>query len=380
MVTNNFHRVWANIDLDAVRDNIAAVKGRIKSGTKICAVIKADGYGHGAVPIARHTQSLVDFFAVATIEEALELRSAGIERPILILGYVHPDSAVEAVQNDIRLTVFDYDTAAILSQKTSACGRQLKIHIKIDTGMNRIGLKPDENSLQIIEKIVALKGLQAEGIFTHFFASDSSDPASARHQLSAFQDFCGAAEKRGIHIPMKHCSNSAAAIVMPEANLDMVRLGIVIYGLYPSEYIKQLPLKPALSLKSSVVMVKTIQKGETVGYGATYTAKNEMKIATVPVGYADGYMRSLSNRGYVLIRGQRAKIVGRICMDQFMVDVTSLDNIRRGDEVTLIGQDGTQELSMEQVASMAGSFNYEFVCDINKRVPRLYFSGGMRVF
>ncbi len=370
------HRVWAEVNIDAIRDNIFNIRSGISSGSKVCAVVKADGYGHGAIPIAVNTADIVDFFAVATIEEAIELRDAGIENPILVLGFVHPDYACLAVSHDIRLTVFDYEEAITLAEKARCINKPLRMHIKVDTGMNRIGLKPCKDSLDIIKKIVAIKNVEVEGIFTHFHSADSNDLTSAYDQLEKFNAFCALLNTVGIDIPIKHCSNSAAAILMSEANLDMVRLGIVIYGLYPSSYVMRVKLKPALSLKSQVVMVKDITAGETVGYGATFTAKKDMRIATVPVGYADGYMRSLSNCGCVLIHGKRVAIIGRICMDQMMVDVSDIDNVSRGDIVTLVGQDGEINLSMEEVAFMADSFNYEFACDINKRVPRVYYRDG----
>lgn len=373
------HRVWAEIDLDAIRNNLINIKKFISPYTKICAVIKADGYGHGAVPIAENITDLVDFYAVATIEEALALREAGLKSDILVLGFVHPDYVKDAVLQDIRLTVFDYEEAKALSDGALAIGKRLNVHIKIDTGMNRIGLKPCSKSIDIIKQISMLDGLNIEGTFTHFHSADSNDLSSAYAQLKLFNNFCAELQNNGIAIPIKHCSNSAASILMPEANLDMVRLGIAIYGLYPSEYVMRIKLKPALSLKSRVVMVKEISAGETVGYGATFTAERNMIIATIPVGYADGYMRSLSNCGCVLIRGQRAEIIGRICMDQFMVDVTGINNVSREDLVTLIGRDGDKVLSMEEVAFMADSFNYEFACNINKRVPRIYYRNGKKI-
>lgn len=374
-----YYRVWADIDLDAVRENIKNIQKGLKDGTKTCAVIKADGYGHGAVPIARKIRDMVDFFAVATIDEAINLRLHNIKNPILIIGYVHPANTITAIRNDIRLTVFDLDTALKIAEAARDIGKSAKIHIKIDTGMSRIGFRPCDESIQIIKKIAENEWLEVEGIFTHFFNADSDDQSSAYKQLDEFSSFCDLLSDQGVNFAIRHCSNSAAATVMPEANMDMVRLGISIYGLYPSEYIDQIKLRSALSLKSHVVMVKNISAGTTVGYGATFTADKDMTIATIPVGYADGYFRSLSNKGTVLINGRRAPIIGRICMDQFMVDVTDIPDVRQGSEVTLIGKCGDDEITMEEISELAGSFNYEFACDIGKRVPRVYYSGGAEI-
>lgn len=371
-----YYRVCADIDLDAVRENIINIKQGISDGTKVCAVIKADGYGHGAVPIARKIRDIVDFFAVATIDEATNLRLHNIKTPILILGYVHPANTITAIRNDIRMTVFDKETAAAISEAARDIGKPARIHIKIDTGMSRIGFRPCPESADTIEQICNDEWLEAEGIFTHFYSSDSADRTLAYEQLEKFNIFIDELKKRGVEFDIRHCSNSAAATVMPEANLDMVRLGISIYGLYPSEYIDQITLKPALTLKSHVVMVKEIEQGTTVGYGGTFAADRPMRIATIPVGYADGYFRSLSNKGCVLIDGKRAPVIGRICMDQFMVDVSHIPDVQRGSEVVLIGKSGDDEITMEEISELAGSFNYEFACDIGKRVPRIYYSGG----
>ena len=376
--SDKYWRLYADIDLDAIRTNILSLKKNIADNTMLCAVIKADGYGHGALPIARNIKDLVDFFAVATLGEALSL-DAGIKGsdPILILGYTH-HKTIELVENtdNIRFTVFDYDTAKKYSDIALSKNTKIKVHIKIDTGMSRIGFADNDESIKEIKRISRLKGVEIEGIFTHFFAADEADRTDLLNQLARFVKFTDLLEENGVIIPIKHCSNSAASTVLPAANMDMVRLGVSIYGMYPSDDVHQVKLKPAMSLKSHVVMVKTIEKGTRVGYGGTFTAKKQMKIATIPAGYADGYMRSLSNKGYVLIRGQKAKIVGRICMDQFMVDVSDIDKVRRGDEVILIGKQKNECITIEEIANLAGSFNYEFACDISKRVPRRFFRDG----
>lgn len=376
MKESDFFRVCADVDLSAVRTNIINIQKRLKPSVKTCCVIKADGYGHGAVPVARAVDDLADFFAVAAITEALNLRAHGVEKPVLILGYIHPDGYEAAIEGNIRTTVFDFEAAQAVSKAAVRVKKTAKIHIKIDTGMSRIGFYPCPESAEIIKKISRLPGIEIEGIFTHLFAADAAGKESALAQIGIFNDFCALLEENSLSIPIKHCSNSAAAISIKQANLDMVRLGIAQYGLYPSEDVHELCLVPALSLKSHVVMVKTIKAGTTVGYGATYTAAKDIRVATIPVGYADGYFRTLSNRGYVLAGGKRAPIIGRVCMDQFMVDVSRIEGVVQGSEVVLIGSMGDETITMEEISALAGSFNYEFACDIGKRVPRRYFLDG----
>lgn len=375
---SKYFRICADIDLDAVRTNIINIKKGLGSKTKACCVIKADGYGHGACEIAKAIDDLADFYAVATIEEAEELRMYAPEKPIMILGHVHPDDYVRACAGDIRITAYDNDSVINIIEKTLS--KEIyaqKVHIKIDTGMSRIGFNPDKTSLEIIKKLYeSAPMIEIEGIYTHLYASDSSNKDSANRQLDLFLNFISHLEAEGIYIPIKHCSNSAAAITMPDANLDMVRLGIAQYGLYPSEDVHELKLYPAMSLKSHVIMVKTIPEGASVGYGASFTAKRDTRVATIPAGYADGYPRSLSNRGYVLINGRKAPVIGRVCMDQFMADVTDIPGVIKGDEVILIGRSDDQTVTMEELSALSGRFNYEFACGISKRVPRRYILGG----
>ena len=375
---SKYFRICADIDLDAVRTNIINIKKGLGSKTKACCVIKADGYGHGACEIAKAIDDLADFYAVATIEEAEELRMYAPEKPIMILGHVHPDDYVRACAGDIRITAYDNDSVINIIEKTLS--KEIyaqKVHIKIDTGMSRIGFNPDKTSLEIIKKLYeSAPMIEIEGIYTHLYASDSSNKDSANRQLDLFLNFISHLEAEGIYIPIKHCSNSAAAITMPDANLDMVRLGIAQYGLYPSEDVHELKLYPAMSLKSHVIMVKTIPEGATVGYGASFTAKRDTRVATIPAGYADGYPRSLSNRGYVLINGRKAPVIGRVCMDQFMADVTDIPGVIKGDEVILIGSSDDQTVTMEELSALSVRFNYEFACGISKRVPRRYILGG----
>lgn len=372
-------RVYAQIDLDAICQNIQNVKQKVGADTKVMAVVKTDAYGHGAVPVARALASIgTDAFAVATAEEALELRAAGILEPILILGYVFREDFSRLLKQDITLTVFQYETAKAVSECAQVLGVCAKIHIKLDTGMGRIGFLPNAESLAEIEKIAALPALSIDGIFTHFACADETDKTSCNRQKQRFLDFVSALEARGLHIPCKHMCNSAGIIEFSDDFLDMVRSGIMTYGLYPSEEVQKenFKLAPALQLKSHVSFVKTVEKGFTVSYGSTYTTEQKTVIATVPVGYGDGYPRALSNVGRVLIHGQYAPIIGRVCMDQFMVDVTEIPNVQAGNCVTLIGTDGQHRITVEEVAALAHSFNYELCCGFNKRVPRVYLQNG----
>lgn len=376
---NNYYRVHAVIDLDDICHNIKEIKRVVGPQVKIMPVIKADGYGHGSVPIAKALDEIgADAFAVAILEEGITLRNNGIRKPIVILGYTAEYQYSSLIQYEIQPTVFCYEMAESLSKIASALGKDAKIHIKIDTGMNRIGFKPTKESLGIIKRIAVLPNLVIEGIFTHFACADETDKTSARTQKKLFDDFVQRLGKEGISIPIKHVSNSAAIIDMDTCRMDMVRSGIITYGLYPSEEVSKdvIDLRPAMSLKTHIVHIKEVEAGEGVSYGHTYVTQKPTKIATIPVGYADGYPRALSSKGRVLIRGQYVPIIGRVCMDQFMVDVTHISDVSVMDEVTLVGKDGNNRISVEEVADMAGSFNYEFVCGIGKRVPRVYIQNG----
>ena len=377
MKNNKYYRVYAEINLDAIvkNDNLMALT---KENTGALAVVKADGYGHGDVAVAKAVAQKVTGYAVATLDEAVNLRENGVKKPILVLGYVDPYEFDILVSHEITATVFDVETAQLLADAARVQKKQAHCHIKVDTGMRRIGLEPDENGIAIVKQITALKELSADGIFTHFAASDETDKTSAEHQFKLFTDFTGRLEKEGIHFTYRHCANSAAVIDMPQVDLDMVRLGIAMYGMYPSDEVKKekVELFPALDLKSHVTMVKEIPAGEKVSYGGTFTTTRTTKLATVSVGYGDGYPRALSSKGYVLVRGQKAPIVGRVCMDQMMVDVTDIENVTRADIVTLIGKDGDAEITVEEIAALAGTFNYEFVCDLGKRIPRSYYLNG----
>ena len=378
MKNNKYYRVYAEIYLDAIVKNVDNLMALTKENTGALAVVKADGYGHGDVAVAKAVAQKVTGYAVATLDEAVNLRENGVKKPILVLGYVDPYEFDILVSHEITATVFDVETAQLLADAARVQKKQAHCHIKVDTGMRRIGLEPDENGIAIVKQITALKELSADGIFTHFAASDETDKTSAEHQFKLFTDFTGRLEKEGIHFTYRHCANSAAVIDMPQVDLDMVRLGIAMYGMYPSDEVKKekVELFPALDLKSHVTMVKEIPAGEKVSYGGTFTTTRTTKLATVSVGYGDGYPRALSSKGYVLVRGQKAPIVGRVCMDQMMVDVTDIENVTRADIVTLIGKDGDAEITVEEIAALAGTFNYEFVCDLGKRIPRSYYLNG----
>ena len=377
----SYQRVWAEVDLDAIWENMVHMKENIAKNTKILAVIKTDGYGHGGVPIAKMLEQL-DFmfgYAAATYEEAHVLREAGVKKPILILGYTFPYCYEELIREEIRPAVYRRDTVEELTAAAAKVGQKAKVHIKVDTGMGRIGITPDEEGLEFVRFLIEHPELEVEGIFTHFAKSDETDKTSANHQLELFQNFIDKIQTElGITIPVKHCSNSAAILEMPQANMDMVRAGITTYGLYPSEEVSKdiVPLRAAMSLYSHIVYCKTIHAGQSVSYGGLFTATKDTRVATIPVGYGDGYPRSLSGRGYVLIHGKKAPILGRVCMDQFMVDISEIPEAMEGDKVTLLGMDGTERITAEELGELSGRFNYEFVCDLGKRIPRVYIQHG----
>lgn len=377
----SYQRVWAEVDLDAIWENMVHMKENIAENTKILAVIKTDGYGHGGVPIAKMLEQL-DFmfgYAAATYEEAHVLREAGVKKPILILGYTFPYCYEELIREEIRPAVYRRDTVEELVAAAAKVGQKAKVHIKVDTGMGRIGITPDEEGLEFVRFLMGHTELEVEGIFTHFAKSDEEDKTSAYHQLALFQNFIDRIQTElGLTIPVKHCSNSAAILEMPQANMDMVRAGITTYGLYPSEEVSKdiVPLRAAMSLYSHIVYCKTIHAGQSVSYGGLFTAQKDTRVATIPVGYGDGYPRSLSGKGYVLIRGKKAPILGRVCMDQFMVDISEIPGVMEGDKVTLLGVDGTERITAEELGELSGRFNYEFVCDLGKRIPRVYRQHG----
>lgn len=378
MEKNN--RVKAVISLDAVEQNFREMRKNIAEDTKMIAVVKADAYGHGAVPIAHliEDHDYIWGFAAATAEEAVHLRQAGITKPILILGIVFDEYFPELVQYDIRPAVCEYEEAKKLSDEAVLQNKTVHIHIALDTGMTRIGYADIPESVEEIKKIAELPNLEIEGMFTHFARADEYDRSPAMVQLERYQDFSKRVEEAGVDIPLHHCSNSAGIIRVPEANLSIVRAGITIYGIYPSSEVERdiVKLAPVMELKSHITYVKDVPAGAAISYGGTYVADKKRRVATIPVGYADGYPRQLSNKGWVLIHGKKAPILGRVCMDQFMADVTEIDNVKKGDEVTLLGRDGGEFISIEEMGDLCGRFSYEFACDISPRVPRVYIKDG----
>ncbi len=380
MDMEQYARGYALVDLDAIKTNIKNMAAYVKPGTKFLAVIKTDAYGHGCIPIAKALETL-DFmfgFAVATAEEAFELRENGIRLPILILGYTFPYSFKDLILQDIRPAVFTLDAAKQMSKEAVALGKKMKVHIKVDTGMSRIGIFPDEDGFTFVKELMKLKGIEIEGIFTHFARADEKDKSAAKVQLKKFKDFTDRIEKElGLKGLIKDCSNSAGILELPEANMDVVRAGIILYGLAPSDEVdmNRISLRPALSLMSTIVYTKWLEAGTPISYGGTFVTDRPTRVATIPLGYGDGYPRSLSNKGYVLIHGKKAPILGRVCMDQFMVDITEIPEAAEGDKVTLIGKDGREEISADKLGDISGRFNYELMCDLGKRIPRVYIGG-----
>lgn len=376
-----YYRTQAVIDLDAIEYNFNQVRKKLSQNVKILSVVKADAYGHGAVPIAKFLNDRCDFFGVACIDEAMELIHAEIRKPILILGYSSPELFDIIVKNDIRISVFSYDDAVALSNEAVKQNKIIPFHFCVDTGMSRIGFQISEESADICKQISSLPNIKAEGLFSHFATADEKDLTKSRAQQKRFKEFIKMLADRGVHIPIKHINNSAGIINFDDT-FDMCRMGIITYGLYPSEDIdkSRLSIKPALTWKTHVSHIKTLEKGREISYGGTYVTKAERVIATVPVGYADGYPRCLSNIGRVIINGKYAPIVGRICMDQFMVDITEIENVSLASDVILVGKSGSAELSMEEVSDAAHSFNYELPCRIALRVPRTYYKNHQFVY
>ena len=377
---NKHSRVCAYIDLDALLYNLDSMHKKIKPDTKIMAVIKTDGYGHGAVEIARELETVeyIYGYAVATVEEGIILRRNGMKKPILILGYIFPEHYEAVINADIQPTVFTLEMAQTLSETAAKAGKSCKIHFAVDTGMSRIGYQVTEEAADEMEQISRLPHIIVEGIFTHFAKADELEKTPTYKQIALFKDMLLMLEKRGVKIPIKHCANSAGIAEIPEAYMDIVRAGIIMYGLWPSNEVDKnsIDLKPVMTLKSHVAYVKTLEAGREISYGGTYVTKEERIIATIPVGYGDGYCRGLSGKGKVLIHGKMAPICGRVCMDQFMVDVTEIPDVKIGDEVTLAGTDGDYTLTFEELGDVSGRFNYEFVCDLGKRVPRMFLRNG----
>ena len=373
----NFDTTYLAIDLDVIDENFRQI--RAKAGGKVLSVVKADAYGHGAVPMACHLENASDFFGVACISEAMELWGAGIRKPILILGHT-PRSAYPAlVKRGIRPAVFRYDDAKALSEEAVRQGVSVNVHLAVDTGMSRLGFQADDEGAEMCARIAALPGITVEGVFSHYATADETDLSRSRAQAERFGGFIEKLKALGLEIPLIHLSNSAGVMNF-EQSYSMVRAGIVLYGCYPSDEVDPglLPVRPALSWHSRISFLKTLPAGREISYGATCTTTRTTRVATVPVGYADGYRRSLSNRFYVLIHGKRAPVLGRVCMDQLMVDVTDIPEAQADDSVVLIGKSGEEEITIEQICGAAGVINYEFLCSLHHRIPR-YFVRGEKV-
>lgn len=382
-----YTRGYATIDLDAVAYNMEQMKANLPKDIGMMAVVKADGYGHGAAPVAWAADPYVEMYGVASAEEALNLKHHGISKPILILGPIHHSHYETLIQEDIHIPVFTWSQAGGLSAKALYVGKPALIHLVVDTGMNRIGMRPDKASADMAGMIGRLPGIEVKGLFTHFARADEADKESALEQIRHYKEFLKMLEDGGTEIPIKHISNSAGIIDLPEIcdehfwtgqSRYLVRAGISMYGLYPSNQMsrEKVCLKPAMELKSFITYIKEIGPGAAVSYGGTFVAKESMTVATVSIGYGDGYPRNQSGKGYVLIGGRRAAILGRVCMDQMIVDVSGIPDAREGDIVTLIGTEGDQQIQVEDLAETGGGFHYEIVCDIGKRIPRVYIKNG----
>ncbi|MGO1468840.1 MAG: alanine racemase [Tissierella sp.] len=363
------------INLDNLAYNIKKVRNYIKKDTLIMAVVKANAYGHGAVSAAKvFLENGADRLGVSVLREGIELRKKNIKAPILLLNYTPSNQYRDVVKYDIIPTIFRYEDARILSDLAVSMNKSINIHIKIDTGMSRIGFLPNEDSIEDILKISKLANIKIEGIFTHFAKSDELDKNFTKTQFKRFMDVVNKLEEKGLHIDIKHVSNSAAVIDIGEYNLDMVRPGIILYGYYPSAEVKRqnLHIKPAMTLKSSISNIKTIKKGTGVGYNHLYIAEKDVRIATIPIGYADGYSRLLAEKAYGSINEKKTEVVGKVCMDQTMLDISSIDNLGVGNEVKLFGYDDKSCPTVEKIASWIGTSNYEIICMISRRVPRVY--------
>lgn len=378
----SIYRVCARIDLDAFRHNVNEIKKKIGSNAYLMGVVKTNAYGHGAVVLSRELEALgAKWLAVACADEGVELRKNGIRLPVLVLGFTSPDQYGDLLKYDITPTVFSMDMARALNEAARAVGRTLPIHIKIDTGMGRIGYAVTRENAREIAGISRLANLKLEGMFTHFACADMAKEEYREITKRQYERYCQMEQwlmEEGVTVPLRHCANSAGIMDSPGMYKDMVRAGIILYGLYPSDEMakEKLKLLPVMSVKSHITYIKTVEPGEGISYGYTYVTKKPTVVATIPVGYGDGYPRLLSNKGSVLIRGQRAPIIGRVCMDQFMVDISHIPGVCEGDGVTLVGTDGAETISMDELAALTGTISYELACDVGRRVPRVYIKDG----
>lgn len=372
-----YHRCFVAVDLGAIDDNLAQVQRRMAPGVKTMAVVKANAYGHGSVRVARHIEQKVDYFAVAGMEEALELRAGGITKPVLILSYTDPVCYNDLIDNNIAATIYNEEEAKRLSAVAVSKGKKVTVHTAIDTGMGRIGFAPTEGAADAVARMAQLPGIVLEGVFSHYACADSADKTHKNRQTALFDGFVAMLEQRGVNIPLKHICNTAGTME-PDKQYDMCRLGIALYGLYPSEEMDRdaVKLRPAMEVVSHVVHVKDVPEGFQIGYGHIYTAPADRTIATVSIGYADGYNRCFTGVGYVLIRGKRAPVVGKVCMDLIMVDVTDIEDVQTGDEAVILGRSGDAVITAEELGEMSHSFNYEVICNYMSRMPRIYYQNG----
>jgi alanine racemase len=370
---------WAEIDLDCLSHNVGEIRKKVGKNVKIAAVVKANGYGHGCLEISGELLSYgVDMICVSSINEAKEIRKEHKEAEILVLGFIPLENLKEAMKFDLIHTVFSYEQGMAICDAAKRQNKQVKVHVKIDTGMNRMGFYPDEKAIENIQSLSKQSNLEIQGIYSHLATADETDKSFAYKQFEKFNRFVKELEQIGLDIPIKHISNSAAVIDLPEMNLDMVRPGIILYGIYPSEQVKksEINLRPVMTLKASVSFVKALKEDGGISYGLSYTGKKGQKIATVPIGYADGYTRLLSNLGEVIVGEEKSKVVGTICMDECMVDVSNINGTDIGTEVILFGTKGNEEINVADIASSCGEIPYELLCNIGRRVPRIYIKSG----
>lgn len=373
-----YRPVWAEIDLDKIEYNIKNIK-KLAGDKEVIGVIKADAYGHGAIDIAPLLlRNGVSRLAVATLTEGMELRRNGIKAPLIILGYTPTEFGEDLIKYDIEQTVYTLRDAEEFSKNAIELGGKIKLHIALDTGMGRIGFLPKDDSIEDVVKISKLPGVEIVGLFTHFSSADEENKDYTFKQYSILEDFCIKLKDKGINIPFKHAANSATIMDLPDMYLDGVRAGIVLYGYYPSNEVKKenLSIKPALTLKAKVAHIKTLGKGSFISYGRTYEVTSDIVVATIPIGYADGYLRELSNKGKVIVNGKVAPVVGRVCMDQIMIDVTNVGNVQVDDEVILLGEEDGVRYNADDIAEAVGTINYEIICMIKGRVPRVYVKDG----
>ncbi|MDO9536404.1 MAG: alanine racemase [Bacillota bacterium] len=370
---------WAEIDLTKLGSNVREFRKFLPHSVKLLAVVKADGYGHGAKEAASTAlEEGASMLGVASLEEGIYLRQKGISAPVLIMGYTNPQQNIALLNKDLIPTIFSWEAAQSLSQQACSLGKRAAVHVKLDTGMGRLGLSDPREAVKFLEKVSLLPGIYLEGIYTHFAAADEKEKGFTRHQLSLFQNILTMCANKGINVPLKHAANSAAALGLPETHLDMVRVGISLYGYYPSKDVKSelVSLLPVMSLKSRIIFLKRVREGTPISYGRTYLAGEDTTIATVPLGYADGYSRLLSNKGYMLVSGKRAPIAGRVCMDYTMLDLGKVSSAEEGDEVVAYGFQGSEEITADLAADQLGTISYEVLCNLGSRVPRVYYRDG----